>query len=215
MKRYQQIGCSLVLILAFIIGSAAPVAAWDQRYQERQKRPAHQTQKRHAPACHTPKRHLPVVVKDRTYFYLDGIFYRSGLNGYIAVQAPLGAIVVSLPTGSHDIVVGGSKYYVYGGVYYRNVPLGYEVVRKPYLGDAYCRTDYEYRDQEQVMVIPRILNVRQGPGKSHPIIHKVYRDDILKVIGRAPGWVYVNLPYGEFGWIMTEYVVPVGLSAKG
>lgn len=215
MKRYQQIGCSLVLILAFIIGLAAPVAARDQRYQERQNRPAHQTQERHTPARHPQKRHAPVVVKNRTYFYLDGIFYRSGLNGYIAVQAPLGAIVLSLPIGSHDIVVGGSKYYVYGGVYYRHAPSGYEVVRKPYLGEAYCTPDNEYRDLEQAMVIPRILNVRQGPGKSHPIIYKVYRDDVLEIIGRAPGWVYVHLPYGEFGWVMAQYVRPVGPSPKG
>ncbi|MBN2299114.1 MAG: hypothetical protein JXM72_10995, partial [Deltaproteobacteria bacterium] len=143
MNRYQQIGCSVVLILAFIIGSAAPVAARDQRYQERQNRPAHHTQARHTqvhytPVRHTHARHVPVVVKDRTYFFLDGIFYRSGLNGYIAVQAPLGAVIASLPIGSSTVVVGGTGYNVFGGVYYQHVPRGYEVVRKPYMGEAYC-----------------------------------------------------------------------------
>jgi hypothetical protein len=205
MNRYQRIGWSLALILAFIIGSAVPAAAREPRHQARHYRQAH----------HAPAKHVPVVVKGQRYFFLGGTFYRKGLHGHIGVQAPLGAVIVSMPIGSHTVVVRGTRYHVYGGVYYRHVPHGYKVVKKPYMGDAYCNTDKEYEVSEKVMVIPRILNVRQGPGKRHPIVHKVYRDDILKIIGRAPGWVYVHLPYGKFGWVMTEYVTPIGPSAKG
>lgn len=205
MNRYQRIGWSLALILAFIIGSAVPAAAREPRHQARHYRQAH----------HAPAKHVPVFVKGHRYFYLDGIFYRRGLQGHIAVQAPMGAIIFSLPIGSHPVVVAGTSYHVFGGVYYRRVPDGYVVVKKPYLGDTYGESDNEYDVSEQVMVIPRVLNVRQGPGKSHPVIHKAYRDDILEIIGRAPGWVYVRLPYGKFGWVMSELVTPMGRSAKG
>ncbi len=205
MNRYQRIGCSLALIVAFIIGSAAPAVAQESRNASRHYRQTHQAR----------AKHVPVVVRGHRYSYRDGIFYRKGLRGYIAVQAPLGAVIVSLPIGSHTVVAGGTRYHVYGGVYYRHIPEGYAVVKKPYLGDAYCSTNREYEVLGKVMVIPRILNVREGPGKRHPIIHKVYRDDTLRIIGRAPGWVYVDLPYGESGWVMTKYVTPVGLFAKG
>ena len=205
MKIYYRIGWSLALILAFIIGSAAPVAAREQRHQASHYRQAH----------HAPAKYVPVVVRGQRYFFGDGIFYRQGLRGYIAVQAPIGAVIVSLPIGSDTVMVGRMGYNVYGGVYYRHVPQGYEVVEKPYLGDEYRSTDKNYDVPEKVTVIPRILNVRQGPGKGHPVIYKVYRDDTLKVIARANGWVYVHLPYGEFGWVMTEHVTPAGPIAKG
>lgn len=229
MNRYQKIGCSLVLILAFIIGSAAPAAAREPRHKERSagsyqnyhnnkkaaaRVPSHQ-KKQLRKAHYARAKHVPVVVKGHRYFFSNGGFYRKGLSGYIAVQAPLGAFIVSLPIGSHSVVVGGTRYHVYGGVYYRQEPRGYEVVKKPYLGDSYCSTDKYYDVPEKVMVIPRILNVRKGPGKRHPVVHKVYRDDILKIISRANGWVFVHLPYGKFGWVMTEYVTPTGPSAKG
>lgn len=208
MNRYYRIGWSLILILAFIIGLAAPVAAREPRHDRHDQGPQRQDQ-------HAPARYVPVAVKDRQYFFLDGIFYRPGLNSYIAVQAPLGAIVLSLPIGAYDVAVGGSKYSVYGGVYYRHVPNGYEVVKKPYMGEAYCSTDDDYKDLKQVMVVPPILNVREGPGMNHPVVYKVYRNDVLKIIGEAPGWVYVSLPHGEFGWVMKEYVSPLEPAAKG
>lgn len=205
MNRYQRIGWSLALILAFIIGSATPVAAREPRHPSRHYRQTH----------HARTRYVPVVVRGQRYYYQDGIFYRKGLHRHIAVQAPIGAFIVSLPIGSHTVVAGRTRYNVYGGVYYRHASPGYEVVKKPYLGDAYCRTDKDYDIPEKVMVIPRILNVRQGPGKRHPVVHKVYRDDILKIISRANGWVFVHLPYGKSEWVKTEYVTPTGPSAKG
>jgi len=205
MNRYHRIAWSLALILAFIIGSAAPVAARESRHEKEHYRHTHHKQAKHA----------PVIVKGHRYFFFNGGFYRKGLHGYVAVNAPLGCIILSLPVGSHSVVVGGTRYHVYAGVYYRHVLKGYEVVRKPYLGDAYCSTNKKPGVSGKVMVIPSLLNVRQGPGKRHSVIYKVYRDDMMKIIGRAPGWVYVHLPYGDFGWVMTKYVIPAGSLAKG
>ena len=166
-------------------------------------------------ARYVPARHVPVVVKDRRYFFRDGVFYRHGLQGYIAVQAPIGAVMVSLPIGSYTVVVAGTEYNVYGGVYYRHVPRGYEVVKRPYPRDEYRGTNKNYDIPEKVKVIPRALNVRQGPGKRHRVVQKVYRNDILKIVSRADAWVFVRLPYGEFGWVMSDYVAPMRPCAKG
>ena len=171
--------------------------------------------KHYARPHHAPSRHVPVVVRNQRYFYLDGLFFRQGLYGYISVQAPFGAIVLSLPIGYSSVVVGGTRYYVYGGVYYRHVPTGYEVVKKPYLGDRYCTPEITCEIADQVVVTPAALNVRQGPGKTHPVIYQVYRHDILKIIGSATGWFYVSLPSGVCGWVMAEFVSPLVPSARG
>ena len=164
---------------------------------------------------HAPSRHVPVVVRNQRYFYLDGLFYRQGLYGYISVQAPFGAVILSLPIGYSSVVVGGTRYYVYGGIYYRHVPTGYEVVKRPYLGDRYCTPEIACEIADQVVVTTAALNVRQGPGKTHPVIYQVYRHDILKIIGRATGWFYVSLPSGVCGWVMAEFVSPLVPSARG
>lgn len=218
----------MVVVLMCTIGSAALADAREPRYQGRPSgtyqtynkrntnvrvpyhRGNHYRQTRYA-----PERYVPVMVSGTRYFFGDGIFYRQGLYGYIAVQAPYGAVLVSLPIGSHIAVVGGARYHVYGGVYYRQVPQGYVVVEEPRLGDEYSSTDRNYEVPEHVAVIPRILNVREGPGKRHPVMYKVYRNDILKIITRADGWVFVQLPSGKSGWVMAEYITPVRPSAKG
>ncbi|MGC9324153.1 MAG: DUF6515 family protein [Desulfomonilia bacterium] len=57
-------------------------------------------QKRHHTRPHSaPPRHVPVVVNTQRYLYLDGSCYRQCLSGYIAVQGPFGAVVLTLPIG--------------------------------------------------------------------------------------------------------------------
>ncbi|MGC9325665.1 MAG: DUF6515 family protein [Desulfomonilia bacterium] len=230
MKTYHRIGLTLVVILACVVSFALPVEAREPRHQERggksyqadhaRKHHAHREPRHHERRYvirhhHAPVRHVPVVVRNQRYFFLDGLFYRQGLYGFISVPAPIGAVVVSLPIGSCQVVIGGTRYHVYGGVYYRQVPSGYEVVRKPYLGNAYCTPGKEYEESTQVIVLAHILNVREGPGETHPVIRQVHRNNLLKVIGRAPGWLYVCVPGGGYGWVMMDYVTPVESCAKG
>lgn len=229
MKTHNRIVWTMVIILASVISWATPVSAREYRGHERSSASYHAYNSRESAyvrvqdrgerrphrAYHAPARHVPVMVRNQRYYFLDGIFYRQGLHGYIAVGAPVGAIVVSLPVGSSTVMVAGTRYSVYGGVYYRHMSQGYEVVRKPYTKDAPCRLDDRYEVAGQVRVTTHALNVREGPGRNHKVISHVFRHDILKIMGSAPGWLYVHLPCGKYGWVMNEYVAPMGPVARG
>jgi len=151
-----------------------------------------------------PAGHKPVVVRGSRYYHYHGAFYRKAPSGFVLVRAPLGAVVVSLPVGFVRLVIGGAPYFWYEGVYYREVPSGYEVVEPP------LQVEQEIPASEQVSVTANLLNVRSGPGMNYPVIMRIYRGTVLAVRGHAPGWFYVELPTGRFGWVMSGYTAPVG-----
>jgi hypothetical protein len=66
-----------------------------------------------------------------------------------------------------------------------------------------------------VAVATQRLNVRSGPGMDFPVIGRVYQGDLLLTRGSAPAWIYVRLPDGNFGWVMSEYISPTAFPAKG
>lgn len=146
------------------------------------------------------------------YFFHGGHFYRPVRGGFIAVRAPFGAIVTSLPFGYLAIQIGGVHYFTYAGVYYRPVPAGYEVVAVPTPPPAPAPVA---ATAQSVVVTARVLNVRAGPGASFGIVGQVSRGDNLSVRGNAPGWYYVEMPNGQFGWVMTQYAAPFVSDAQG
>lgn len=64
---------------------------------------------------------------------------------------------------------------------------------------------------ETIIVTASLLNVRSGPGGDFAVISLVYQGDRLVVYGYGVSseWLYVELPSGEFGWVLAEYTVPV------
>lgn len=66
-----------------------------------------------------------------------------------------------------------------------------------------------------VSVATPILNVRSGPGMNFSIVGRVYQGDLLLTKGSAPQWVYVQLPGGNFGWVMTEFTAQTSSAASG
>jgi len=161
-----------------------------------------------------PVGHKPVWVRGVRYRYHRGVFYRKRPFGYIVVRAPVGAVVAAIPIGFVTFVVGTDSYYYYGGVYYQRVPSGYVVVEPPPVAVSVDETPSTIVG-ESVSVTAPLLNVRSGPGKKHPVIHQVHQGDILLVQGHAPGWFYVKLPSGEFGWVMSEFVDQLLPDASG
>lgn len=142
------------------------------------------------------------------YYYSSGVFYRPSGLGFIVVNAPLGAIVLNLPIGYQRMWVNDSWYYSYGGTFYRRVPGGYAVVQPP----AYVIVEEdapvvqpERADSGTVEVIAEVLNVRSGPALHYPVIHQIHRGYVLAINGSTTGWLYVQLPNGEFGWVMNIY----------
>ncbi len=146
-----------------------------------------------------PERHTVVVHGRERYHYHSGRFYRPWNSGFILVRPPLGLIMLNIPIGSRMVISAGITYHVFGDVYYRRVPAGYQVV-EPIRSHASAWPD-------RVEVIIDLLNVRYGPQESEEVIAQVNRYTTLRVLGSAPGWLYVEVEGEDVrGWVMERYV---------
>ena len=160
-----------------------------------------------------PRGYKRAWYKKTPYFYSRGVFYRPGPSGYIVVKAPIGAIVVSLPVGNQRIWVDGSSYYVYGGIFYKRVPKGFVVAQTP---DTVVVDEIDpaivnpsQAASGEVSVTAPVLNVRSGPSLGDPKIYQIHEGYILEIHGKSKGWLYVQLPNGEFGWVKSVFTRPL------
>ena len=69
----------------------------------------------------------------KDYHYDNGVYYEkstddSGQSGYVAVAAPIGAKIPSLPDGYETAKTGDKDYYYYGGAFYEQGSDGQYVV---------------------------------------------------------------------------------------
>jgi hypothetical protein len=70
-----------------------------------------------------------VSVENQHYYYDQGVYYIQSSGGYTVVQAPVGATVTTLPTGTQPVVINQTTTnYYYGGTYYEKTDKGYTVV---------------------------------------------------------------------------------------
>jgi uncharacterized protein YgiM (DUF1202 family) len=60
-----------------------------------------------------------------------------------------------------------------------------------------------------------LLNVRSGPGKDFRVLCQVPQGTVLEIRGNAPGWYYVRLSDGHYGWVMTEFAARASVPADG
>jgi hypothetical protein len=146
--------------------------------------------------------HRRIKHRGHNYYYQHGYYYRSGPYGYFLVNAPIGAVVWSLAFGFDTIWFGGSPYYYYGNAYYQRVPAGYVVVERPV--SAVAVPEPSEGPTGSVYIEAYALNVRAQAGMNHPVIDQLHEGDIVTVYGTAPGWFYVELPNGYFGWILRD-----------
>jgi uncharacterized protein YgiM (DUF1202 family) len=152
------------------------------------------------------------------FFYHHGVFYRSGSRGFVVVHAPVGAVVAYLPIGFTTIVLGGIPYYYYDNVYYQRVPSGYIVAEPPPGAQVPVPppgVEPYPAEAGQVAVTAELLNVRSGPGLDQPVFSQVVKGTVLVIQGSAEGWYYVQLPNGQFGWVMTKFTAPLSAPASG
>lgn len=157
-----------------------------------------------------PAGHRPVLVGKKDYFYHGGNFFqqRSRRRDFVVVRPPLGAVVHDLPLGITTAVIAGATYFFLAEACYRPVPAGYMVVHPPTIEAAASLND-------RVSVMAELLNVRSGPGIEHPVIAKISKGTILTVCGQAPGWLYVELPERNFGWVMDKFTYRLSSPASG
>jgi uncharacterized protein YgiM (DUF1202 family) len=129
------------------------------------------------------------------------------------VRAPVGAIVLSLPIGYQRHWIDGTTYYAYGGTFYRRVPAGYVVVDPPPTviieDDTPEIVSPAISASGQVIVDAPVLNVRSGPSLNDKKIYQLDEGYILEVNGRSDGWLYVQLPNGEYGWVKSVFTKPL------
>jgi hypothetical protein len=158
----------------------------------------HRTVVKHV--VHTiPTRHAVILHGRDRYHYHSGRFYRPWNSGFILVRPPIGLVVLSIPLGSRTVISAGISYHVFGDVYYRRVPAGYQVVEP-------IRSYAPYRP-DRVEVVIDLLNLRYGPQTSEAVIAQVDRYTTLRVLGSAPGWLYVEVEGEDLhGWVMERYV---------
>jgi hypothetical protein len=153
------------------------------------------------------------------YYYYRGAFYRPDRSGFVVVGAPYGSVIVNLPIGYRRVWVDNSMYYSYGGNFYQRAPSGYAVVEPPETVIVEEEAPVIVQPSEiitgEVTVTTEILNVRSGPGLKHPVIHQIHEGYILEVQGKTIGWLYVQLPDGEYGWVMNIYTTPLEPDGRG
>lgn len=78
-----------------------------------------------------PWGHSKARIRNKKYFFYEGFFYLPSNLGYIIVDAPIGAIVATLPR-LHQIFYWANQPYFYANnTYYRRHPNGYVVVPNP------------------------------------------------------------------------------------
>ena len=58
---------------------------------------------------------------------------------------------------------------------------------------------------DELVVTGEILNLREGPGLSYPILAKLKEGDTLSVIEKAGEWIHVKAGNKE-GWVFGAYV---------
>ena len=143
---------------------------------------------------------------NQDYVYRGGRFYRPGRSGLVAVTAPVGAIVASLPFGFSAVVAGGQTYFHAAGSYYRQSPRGYMVCEAPVVAPVSRFRDNHFPGT--VVVRPAMLNVRSGPGQSFAISGQVARGERLHIRSNSDGWFYVETPRGISGWVMVQFTSP-------
>ncbi|HEX9874329.1 MAG TPA: SH3 domain-containing protein [Deferrimonas sp.] len=111
-------------------------------------------------------------------------------------QAPaVGTVIARIPTGHIRISIGGIPCFLVGETYYRPVRRGYQVMEAP----------RHQANRGRVAVEIKRLNIRSGPGRQFPVIAVAHRGETLHVAGSTPGWQYVQLSQGRYGWVMSRY----------
>jgi len=155
-----------------------------------------------------PQGYHPVKAGRDNYYYYGGRYYRPHNHGYVVVRPPVGVWVPSLPPGYVSVVIGAMTYFAFMGVFYERTPTGYVVVAPPApatiappaVGGAVFGT---------VTVMASSLNVRGGPSHNQVVILVLNQGEVLSVVGSVPGWLYVVLPNGQYGWVDQNYTTPI------
>jgi hypothetical protein len=91
------------------------------------------------------------------YHYSGGAFYRPYRSGFRVVNAPIGAIVHTLPVGYVNLHINNQNYYRYEDTYYEPRGRGYCVVEAPTRCETASNnydTNYQYQIGDIALNLP-------------------------------------------------------------
>ena len=85
-----------------------------------------------------PVGYRPYLFHGARFYFVGGVWYAPGPQGFVVVRPPAGLLVTTLPPYYTTVWIGGVPYYYANDVYYRWAPEmnGYEVVDPPAGADA-------------------------------------------------------------------------------
>lgn len=78
------------------------------------------------------KNYQSVWVGERELFFREGQFFEQTSEGFVWVEAPIGAITPEIPTDAVSVWYQDIEYFDSDGVYFRKTPEGYKVVEAPW-----------------------------------------------------------------------------------
>ncbi len=168
-----------------------------------------------------PPGHREYRHQGHRYYYHGGHYYRPHGHAYVPVRPPRGFFIDALPIGFAAVMLAGITYYTFAGVYYRPAPGGYVVVDPP-AGvvvpappPAPVYAPPPGGSVYSVSVMAPSLNVRSGPGPGFPVIDVVGRGTTMVVLGQNGGWLLVQLPSGQTGWVGQQFTAPAAPTPSG
>ena len=71
---------------------------------------------------------IRLVVRSRTFWFAEGVFYKKADDGFEVVPTPVGAVVPELPEEAEAIDMNGLASYELNDAIYREVADGYEII---------------------------------------------------------------------------------------
>jgi len=91
---------------------------------------AHKTMK-YKPLKVLPRGHRRITYNGKPYYFNSGKWYRKTNGLFVAITAPTGVIISTLPNGYLTHGIGINRYFHFADVYYKPVPTGYMVISTP------------------------------------------------------------------------------------
>lgn len=146
------------------------------------------------------------------------VIHRHFPSRHVVIRPRIGVIFSTLPIGYRTVWIADREFYYFNGIYYQSVPSGYIVVNPP---PAAVIQEYPgiveplENAEGWVSITVSTLNVHSGPTLNHPVIDQITLDTVLEVYGKADGWLYVQLPNGGFGWILSAFTAETEPPASG
>ena len=76
--------------------------------------------------------YVSVWAGGKEYLYKNGQFFMRTPEGMMWTEAPLGAVMKTLPDGAQSVWYQGTEYFDSDGIYLKKTPDGYQIVAEPW-----------------------------------------------------------------------------------